>query len=574
MPNTEDMRWFKQNFHTKIEAALQGSAFTLDLLTALACQETGEIWPILRKQPQLSLARILELCVGDTLDSDKGRSAFPKTKADLVSRPNGQQMFNIARQGLVDMAAFVNSYKGAASKPNKFCHGFGIFQFDLQFFKTEPDYFLQRRYADFDACLEKCLGELRHAKNGIGFKDKTSLTDFEQACVAIAYNIGTGNFRASKGLQQGFRPAGGKFYGEQIFEFIRLSKTVPVDGVAPAVLSAPEPGNAILPPPTPVDATGRMFEVDVRESPLRLRSEPKINKADPTDNVKARLPDGQLVRAVSNKKINGFLEVETSLLGAHLRGFAAAQFLKPVPGVQEVPVLVPAAEPPTSGIVAVTMPRKPGTVTKRTDPATAHSLNEADQPGRHGTNPDELRAELAAIINYLAVEKTAHKRYQPIPNATFCNIYAHDYCHLAGVYLPRVWWSPAAIEKLAQGQTVEPLIGNTIDEQRANDLFRWLRDFGMRFGWRRTGTLSSLQLEVNQGAVGLIVARRRMDGLSGHIVAVVPETNDERARRNAAGEVIAPLQSQAGRHNFRYGTGTLEWWKGQQFAESAFWLHS
>src|SRR4030095_5640240 len=160
MPTKDDMRWFKDNFHGKIETALQGSPFTLDLLTALACQETGEVWPILRKQQQLSVDRILELCVGDTLDSDRGRRAFPKTKAELVAAPNGQQMFNIARQALVDMAAFVRSYRGAASRPNKFCHGFGIFQFDIQFFKTEPEYFLQKRYADFDECLKKCIGEL------------------------------------------------------------------------------------------------------------------------------------------------------------------------------------------------------------------------------------------------------------------------------------------------------------------------------------------------------------------------------------------------------------------------------
>ncbi|HVQ38917.1 MAG TPA: hypothetical protein VMS31_15370, partial [Pyrinomonadaceae bacterium] len=263
-----------------------------------------------------------------------------------------------------------------------------------------------------------------------------------------------------------------------------------------------------------------------------------------------------------------------SLLGAHFQGFAAAEFLKPAPTVQEVPVLVPATEPPTSGIVAVTMPRNPGSVTKRTGIATAHSLNEAGAPERKGTTADELRTELAAIINYLAVDKPAHKRYQPLPTATFCNIYAHDYCHLAGVYLPRVWWSAAAIEKLAQGKSVQPLLGNTIDEQRANDLFRWLRDFGMRFGWRQTGTLTKLQLEVNQGAIGIIVARRKLEGRSGHIVVVVPETDDQRAKRNAAGDVIAPLQSQAGAHNFRYGTGGLNWWRGAQFAESAFWIHS
>ena len=62
---------------------------------------------------------------------------------------------------------------------------------------------------------------------------------------------------------------------------------------------------------------------------------------------------------------------------------------------------------------------------------------------------------------------------------------------------------------------------------RANDLFRWLRDFGPRFGWRQTGTITKLQQEVNQGAIGLIVARRKEDGKSGHIVAVVPETETD-----------------------------------------------
>jgi hypothetical protein len=272
--------------------------------------------------------------------------------------------------------------------------------------------------------------------------------------------------------------------------------------------------------------------------------------------------------------VNGFLQVETSLLGAHHQGFASAKFLKPVAGVNAVPVAMPATEPPATGLVAVYMPRTAGSVTKRTQPAGAHSLNEPGQPGRAGTTPDALRGELATIVNWLAVDKAAHRRYQPLAKTTFCNIYAHDYCHLAGVYVPRVWWTQAAVESLAQGEAVRPLYGNTIDEQRANDLFRWLRDFGLRFGWRQTGTLTKLQVEVNQGAIGLIVARRMNDGLSGHIVVVVPETEDERARRNADGDVIAPLQSQAGATNFRYGTGKTDWWKGAQFAESAFWLHA
>jgi len=62
--------------------------------------------------------------------------------------------------------------------------------------------------------------------------------------------------------------------------------------------------------------------------------------------------------------------------------------------------------------------------------------------------------------------------------------------------------------------------------------------------------------------------------VSGHVVVVAPETADHQARRNSAGEVVAPLQSQAGVTNFRYGTGKVDWWKDPKFAEFAFWLHA
>lgn len=569
MPNADAIRWFKSQFHSQIEAAVQGTPFTLDFLTAIACQETGHIWNILRNK--VNTAEVLALCVGDTLDADKGRKAFPKTKADLLAKPNGQEMFDIARKALVDMAQFVPGFNGAVSNSSKFCHGFGIFQYDLQFFVEDPDYFLQKRYADFDATLAKAMEELTSKQKKIGLGNRTRLSDLELAAVAIAYN--TGGFKPSKGLKQGHFD-GTRHYGEAVFDFLRLSKTVSVDGVVPAPLPLPPPGTAPVPPPTPVSAMGAFFEVDVISTPLNVRREPVVTSDEEPSNVMASLPDGHLVRAVTGKKQNGFLEVETSLNGALIRGFASAKFLKPAPGATEIPVEMPSPTPPATGITAVHMPIKAGAVAKRTSPAGAHSLNETGQPERKGETADARRAELAAIIDWLAVDKASHKRYQPHDGLTFCNIYTHDYCHLAGCYLPRVWWTPVAIEALAQGRTAEPLLGKTIDEQRANDLFRWLRDFGLRFGWRQTGTLTKLQTEVNQGAVGLVVARRVIDGKSGHIVAVVPETVDHQARRNAAGEVIAPLQSQAGVTNFRYGTGKLDWWRDPKFAEFAFWLHA
>jgi hypothetical protein len=105
-------------------------------------------------------------------------------------------------------------------------------------------------------------------------------------------------------------------------------------------------------------------------------------------------------------------------------------------------------------------------------------------------------------------------------------------------------------------------------------LFRWLRDFGPRFGWRQTGTLTKLQDAANLGGIGIIVAQRKIDGKSGHIVAVLPETNEQKAKRDRDGSVTGPLQSQAGVTNFRYRATTTEWWKGGQFAASAFWIHA
>ncbi len=233
MPNAQDVLWFKTEFQPKIEAQLAGTPFSVDMVTAFACQETGAIWPTLRKKG-LPTARILELCVGDTIDASPtggGRRAFPKNKAELLAAPGGDRMFQVARQGLVDMAEQIPDYRGAAARPDKFCHGFGIFQLDLQFFKSEPDYFLERRYADFDVALARCIGELKSALQRLGWQAKTSLADAEIAAVAIAYN--TGRYDPARGLKQGYFD-GTKYYGENYFDFLQLAKGVQLGAPAPA----------------------------------------------------------------------------------------------------------------------------------------------------------------------------------------------------------------------------------------------------------------------------------------------------------------------------------------------------
>jgi Bacterial SH3 domain len=225
MPRADDIRWFKQHFGSEIEAALTGTPFDLDMIVAIACQETGYIWSILRKKG-LSLERVAALCVGDTIDyrgPRRGRQAFPRNKDALVAARNGARMFEIARKALEDMSAHVPGYEDAVANPKKFCHGFGVFQRDLQFFKDDPDYFLEKRYESFGNTLAHCLAELQRGLRKLGFESRTSLTDLEFAMVAIAYN--TGGYNRSKGLKQGHFD-GTKYYGERIDEYLKLSRTV------------------------------------------------------------------------------------------------------------------------------------------------------------------------------------------------------------------------------------------------------------------------------------------------------------------------------------------------------------
>ncbi|RYF41824.1 MAG: hypothetical protein EOO25_08650, partial [Comamonadaceae bacterium] len=283
MPTADAIRWFKTQFETQIEDAVAGTPFSVDMLTAIACQETGPTWNALRKKG-LPTAQILALCVGDTIDAP-GRSAFPTGKAALLAEPDGQAMFDLARQSLVDMAAHIPPYQPAAAKPNKFCRGFGVFQYDLQFFKVDPQYFLQRRYADFDASLAKAVGELKTKLKKLGWQAKSQLTDYEMAAVAIAYN--TGGFKPDRGLKQGHFD-GSKYYGEAMFDFLRLAHTVVADSVvAPP---APPPGISVLPVVAPVSATGATYTLKVLASVLNVRSSPEIPADKPTSNIIATLP--------------------------------------------------------------------------------------------------------------------------------------------------------------------------------------------------------------------------------------------------------------------------------------------
>jgi hypothetical protein len=292
MPNNTAIAWFKQNFGTEIEVATKSTPFDVDMLTAIACQETGFIWGQLSAS-ELPRQRIVELCVGDTLDRAR---TFPRNRADLEAWPRGDEMFAIARAALIELAGYVEDFKPAARNPDKFCKGYGLFQYDLQYFKVDPDYFLERRYARFDQTLAHCLGVLNGSLDLLGWRGKPRLSDLEKAAVAIAYN--TGGYQPALGLKQGHKNGQGKYYGELFFDYLQLAKSVPT----PARL--------------------RDYRVKTAGAMLNVRS-----AASPSARVIAQLPNRHPLKIFPDAAVNGFLHIQARLAGRAIDGWGSATYL-------------------------------------------------------------------------------------------------------------------------------------------------------------------------------------------------------------------------------------------------------
>lgn len=223
--------WFKSAFGSRVATVAAGTPFTVEFFAAIAVQETYEVWGGLFDAPGLDLDRILELCVGDTIDAP-GRSAFPTSKKALLKDPNGAALFATARAALVDVATVNSAYhKVLAANPDKFCHGFGIFQYDLQFAKTDPGdpsandaaFFLERKWRDFDECLKRFLVEMKRARRAAGYADRATLSHDELVHVAIAYN--RGSFDPKRKFRQGhYDKDSGKYYGEMIDTYLGVAE--------------------------------------------------------------------------------------------------------------------------------------------------------------------------------------------------------------------------------------------------------------------------------------------------------------------------------------------------------------
>ena len=102
----------------------------------------------------------------------------------------------------------------------------------------------------------KCVAELNAAMERQGWANKTTLSDTEKVYVAIAYNTGRAN--PALGFKQGYRSDDGKYYGENIVEYLALAQSisprgvgstatsVAVTGPGPSVSAMPEKPHPLL----------------------------------------------------------------------------------------------------------------------------------------------------------------------------------------------------------------------------------------------------------------------------------------------------------------------------------------
>ena len=226
MKTRDALRWFQTAFDSELRSAVAGTPFDIDLLSALAYQETGYLWQTLFAAG-LKKNEVLALCVGDTVDgvSGRGRRAFPRNKTQLLTHPQGPALFAVAREALVRVARHIPGYAAAAANPDKFCRGFGIFQRDLQFFPSDPAFFLEARWADAGACFDRVIAELKEALARQGWASKKTLSDEEKIFLAIAYNRGRADL--ARGFKQGYRNADGKYYGELVAAYYDLARGIP-----------------------------------------------------------------------------------------------------------------------------------------------------------------------------------------------------------------------------------------------------------------------------------------------------------------------------------------------------------
>lgn len=148
-------KWMKSNFGAQIQQAVNGTAFSLDIVCGIACQETAYVW--LNWLNNLSVNDILARCVFDASGDFPGtqRGVFPKNTAAFRNRYG-----NEFTEMLIEEANKTRALRHFG--PQQWVYkGYGIYQYDLQHVTEDDIFFRQKQWYSYDICLDKLMKELK-----------------------------------------------------------------------------------------------------------------------------------------------------------------------------------------------------------------------------------------------------------------------------------------------------------------------------------------------------------------------------------------------------------------------------
>jgi len=177
--------WLKKNFGTEIQEAVKGTAYTVDTICGIACQETAYFWTNMIER--LTPEQVCERCVLDACGDSPGtvRKAFPQNTAAFRKEYGTERT-----EMLIEEANKTRALRGYAHK-NWVYKGYGIFQYDLQFVKTDPDFFFEKQWYNFSACLNRVMRELHSTwkRHGSVFESIRAYNGSGRAAAVYAQNV-------------------------------------------------------------------------------------------------------------------------------------------------------------------------------------------------------------------------------------------------------------------------------------------------------------------------------------------------------------------------------------------------
>lgn len=154
--------WLRQHFEGQINEMIAGTPWSIELVCAIACQETAQRW--IRWIDNYDAETILARCVFDASGEPEFptavRSAFPKNR-DVFRAHYGNEFLQMLidegnKQRAMPQPGYPNGYRAATY----LYKGYGIFQYDLQHITTDRQFFEQKQWYHMTYCLQRLVDEL------------------------------------------------------------------------------------------------------------------------------------------------------------------------------------------------------------------------------------------------------------------------------------------------------------------------------------------------------------------------------------------------------------------------------